>query len=147
MGIVDGEDTSSGDDLSLFRILGASRRAGITKQMLPLLIVGSYVQALQELVRIELDLFRRGVVPRAGEDLAPITAVATRLSEQLVVLIRRKLLLPTLGALVVAGMARALMVAFYERHLRGNAAYDTYLTGADATARYVTTSQATIVSK
>ena len=47
----------------------------------------------------------------------------------------------------VAGMARALMVAFYERHLRGNAAYDTYLTGADAAARYVTTSQATIVSK
>jgi chlorophyllase len=47
----------------------------------------------------------------------------------------------------VNGMARALMVAFYERHLRGNTAYDTYLTGADATARYVTTSQATIVSK
>jgi len=97
---VDGEDTFSGDDLSLFRILAASRRAGITKEMLPLGIVGSYVQALQELVRIELDLFRRGVIPRAGKELAPITAVATRLSEQLVVLIRRKLLLPTLGALV-----------------------------------------------
>ena len=47
----------------------------------------------------------------------------------------------------VNGMARALMVAFYERHLRGNNAYDTYLTGADATARYVTPKQATIVSK
>ena len=34
-----------------------------------------------------------------------------------------------------------------ERHLRGNAAYDTHLTGADATARYVTTNQATLVSK
>ena len=47
----------------------------------------------------------------------------------------------------VNGMARALMVAFYERHLRGNTAYDAYLTGAQATARYVTTNQATIVSK
>ena len=47
----------------------------------------------------------------------------------------------------VNGMARALTVAFYERHLRGNTAYDAYLTGAQATARYVTTSQATIVSK
>ena len=47
----------------------------------------------------------------------------------------------------VNGMARALMVAFYERHLRGNVAYDSYLNGAEATARYVTTKQATIVSK
>jgi len=39
------------------------------------------------------------------------------------------------------------MVAFYERHLRGNVAYDTYLTGADAKARYVTTNQAALVSK
>ena len=47
----------------------------------------------------------------------------------------------------VSGMARALMVAFYERHLRGNAAYATYLDGAEATARYVTTKQATLVTK
>lgn len=47
----------------------------------------------------------------------------------------------------VNGMARALTVAFYERHLRGNTAYDAYLTGAQATARYVTTGHATIVSK
>jgi dienelactone hydrolase len=47
----------------------------------------------------------------------------------------------------VNGMARSLMVAFYERYLRGDAAYDTYLTGADSIARYVTTGQATIVSK
>lgn len=47
----------------------------------------------------------------------------------------------------VNGMARAFMVAFYERHLRDNVAYDTYLTGADAKARYVTTNQAALVSK
>jgi pimeloyl-ACP methyl ester carboxylesterase len=47
----------------------------------------------------------------------------------------------------VNGMARAYVVAFYERHLRGNAAYDTYLTGAEAQMRYVSTNQATITSK
>lgn len=97
---VDGVDTFRGDDLSLLRLLGASRRAGITKEMLPVDIVGPYLQALQEVVRLELDLFRRGVIPRAGKDLATLTDTATRLSEQLVLLIRRKLLLPTLQALV-----------------------------------------------
>ena len=47
----------------------------------------------------------------------------------------------------VNALAKAYVVAFYERHLRGDLAYDTYLTGAQAQARYVTTSQATIVSK
>lgn len=47
----------------------------------------------------------------------------------------------------VNALANAFVVAFYERHLRGNAAYDAYLTGAEAEARYVTTGQATISSK
>jgi DNA-binding transcriptional MerR regulator len=95
-----GEDTFRGDDLSLLRILGESRRAGITPEMLPADILGRYVAVLGELVRVELDMFRTGVVPRAGADLAKITDAATRLSEQLVVLVRRKMLLPTLRALV-----------------------------------------------
>jgi pimeloyl-ACP methyl ester carboxylesterase len=47
----------------------------------------------------------------------------------------------------VNGMAHAYVAAFYERWLRGNTGYDTYLTGAEAQARYVTTSEATLVSK
>jgi hypothetical protein len=47
----------------------------------------------------------------------------------------------------VNAMARAYVVAFYERHLRGNIAYDSYLTGADAKVRYVDTGMATITSK
>ena len=100
-----GQDTFSGDDLTLLRLLGTSRRAGITREMLPPDIVASYIQAISELVRMELDMFRVGVVPRAGENLAAITDAATRLSEQLVVLIRRKMLLPTLDALVKAHAA------------------------------------------
>lgn len=47
----------------------------------------------------------------------------------------------------VNGMGKAYVVAFYERWLRGNAAYDAYLTGAQAQARYVATNQATIASR
>jgi hypothetical protein len=47
----------------------------------------------------------------------------------------------------VNGMSRAYVVAFYERHLRNNAGYDTYLTGAKAQELYVTPGTATIESK
>jgi hypothetical protein len=68
--------------------------------MLPPEILRSYVAALQELVRVELQMFRAGVMPLAGDDLGKLTEVATTLSEQLVILLRRKLLLPTLRDLV-----------------------------------------------
>lgn len=90
----------TGDDLALLRILGSSRKTGLTREMLPQEILGSYVAALREVVEIELRIFREGVVPRAGQDLPRLTDAATRLSEQLVVLIRRKMLLPTLAAIV-----------------------------------------------
>lgn len=89
-----------GDDLRLLRILGESRKAGITAEMLPPGILAPYAKAIRELVRTELVMFREGVIPHAGDDLKSLAAVATRLSEQLVVILRRKLLLPTLRQLV-----------------------------------------------
>ncbi len=53
----------------------------------------------------------------------------------------------TLAQAKALALSRAFVVAFYERYLRGDLAYDTYLTGAQAQARYVATSLATIVSK
>jgi DNA-binding transcriptional MerR regulator len=100
------DETYAGDDLALLRTLGASRRAGITPEMLPPAIIEPYVRAIRELVRTELEMFREGVVPRAGKDLAQITETATKLSEQLVVLIRRKMLLPTLRQIVEEEQAR-----------------------------------------
>lgn len=47
----------------------------------------------------------------------------------------------------VNAMSRAYVVAFYERHLRGNAGYDTYLTGQKAQSLYVQPGTATIESK
>jgi len=94
-------ESYTGDDLELLRVLGASRKAGITPEMLPVTILGEYVQAMQALVRIELRMFREGVMPRAGqEELAQVTEAATLLSEKLVVLLRRKMLLPILEELV-----------------------------------------------
>jgi hypothetical protein len=48
---------------------------------------------------------------------------------------------------VVTALARAYVVAFYGRHLKAEPGYDTYLTGAEAQARYVDTDLAEIVSK
>lgn len=47
----------------------------------------------------------------------------------------------------VNALSKAMVTAFYERHLRNITGYDSFLTGADAQARYVGTGQATIVSK
>ncbi len=90
----------TGDDLALLRLLGAARKAGLDPEMLPLEVLGEYAQALSSLVRAELQLFRHGVLPRAGDKLPELTEAATELSEKLVVLLRRKMLLPTLEALV-----------------------------------------------
>jgi DNA-binding transcriptional MerR regulator len=97
--VVEGEPVYRGDDVSLLRVLGQARRAGLSVEMLPTEILRDYVESLQRLIRLELQLFRAGVVPAAGDDLAKLTEIATTLSERLVVLLRRKLLLPTLRAL------------------------------------------------
>lgn len=95
-----GAEVFEGDDLALLRLLGAARKAGLDPEMLPVEILGEYVQAMSALVRAELALFRAGVLPRAGARLPELTEAATQLSEKLVVLLRRKMLLPTLEALV-----------------------------------------------
>ena len=51
------------------------------------------------------------------------------------------------AVIVETEVAKAYAAAFLERYLRGIAAYDTYLTGAMAQARYVTPGLATIQSR
>lgn len=88
----DGVRGYSGDDLALLRILGASRRAGITPEMLPHTILEPYVRAIHTLARLELELFEQGVGPHAKGDLPQLVEVASELSEQLVIVLRRKML-------------------------------------------------------
>jgi DNA-binding transcriptional MerR regulator len=94
------DDRYRGDDLALLSTLGAARKAGLAAEMLPFDILRDYVAALNNLVAVELRLFRAGVLGRAGVDTTRLTTAATLLSERLVVLLRRKLLLPTLHRLI-----------------------------------------------
>ena len=90
-----------GDDLALLSTLGAARRVGITAEMLPFEILDAYLAALRALVAVEIRMFREGVLARAKPGEVPrLTIAATTLSERLVILIRRKLLLPTLHKLI-----------------------------------------------
>ena len=96
----EGEDeTYSGDDLALLRTLGAARRAGLDPAMLPYTITGPYVTAIRQLARIELEMFRQGMRRKSAAEADELVDVATKLSEQLVVLIRRKMLSPMLRQL------------------------------------------------
>ncbi len=88
----DGEKGFTGDDLSLLRVLGSARRAGITPEMLPYTILQPYMNAVRDLAELELDLFEKGVVPHAGDELQHLVLVASELSERLVVVLRRKML-------------------------------------------------------
>lgn len=54
---------------------------------------------------------------------------------------------PTTPNATVNGLARAYTVAFLQRYLRGIVAYDTYITGAAAQARYIDTGLATLQSR
>ena len=51
------------------------------------------------------------------------------------------------SAKAVGDLTKAYMVAFFERRLRNNAAYDTWLTGDAAKQAFVSTGQATLQTK
>lgn len=89
-----------GDDLAVLVTLGAARKAGLSADLLPFEIINDYLAAIRALVAVELRLFREGVRRTAPSDVARLTTAATKLSERLVVLVRRKLLLPTLARVI-----------------------------------------------
>lgn len=101
LAVPDEDGCYRGDDLALLATLGAARRSGLGAEMLPFEILGDYILALNKLVEVELRTYRAGVIGKAKPaEVAKLTKVATELSERLVVLLRRKLLLPTLERLV-----------------------------------------------
>lgn len=105
LAVPDEDGVYRGDDLELLATLGAARKAGITPHMLPFAILGDYLVALRALVDVELRMFRAGVLALAPRPQLPVlAAAATELSERLVVLLRRKLLLPTLRSISKEGV-------------------------------------------
>jgi len=102
------EETYTGDDVEIMRVLRAARKAGLTEGMLPVEILADYARSLAQLVEIELRLFRDSVIPSASPDQLPaLTESAVTLSERLVVLIRRKMLVPTMRQLAETARAEA----------------------------------------
>lgn len=101
-----GEKVYTGDDLALLRTLREVRRSGLG-ELLPIDVLDAYVTSLRALVKDELRVFRKQVLPRAGERAPQLSEAAVRLSEALVITLRRKLLLPTLEQLVAERKSRA----------------------------------------
>ena len=61
--------------------------------------VGSHAEAVRSLVEVEVRLLRDGILPHAGKRAGKILEAATTLSERLVILLRRKMIVPALRAL------------------------------------------------
>lgn len=85
-----------GDDAAMLRLLAQARRAGISEQMVPTAALEDYLHALSSFVRAEVSFFRAGIAGEPAEAVHKLAELATTMSERLVVLARRKLLLPAL---------------------------------------------------
>lgn len=83
-------------DAGLLRLVAQARRAGITEAMVPTVALRVYFDALADFVRAEVEFFRAGMTIDNADRIDTLAETATRLSEKLMVLMRRKLLLPML---------------------------------------------------
>ena len=90
------EETYGGEDVALIKVLIAARREGLTMDIMPSTVIEGYMDALRALVRFEWGIFSSGLLADPDADPTVLGAVATRLSESLVIVLRRKILLPTL---------------------------------------------------
>lgn len=89
-------ENDRGDGAALLRLLAQARRAGISESMLPASVLGGDLDALSTLVRAEVDFFRAGAEADPADGVHKLAELATTMSERLVRLARRKLLLPAL---------------------------------------------------
>lgn len=101
LGLVTGEDEGgevqySGMDLELIQAIRGARASGLTPEMLPFTIVEGYRAMIEKIVEMELQIFTANVVPKAEDDLERLSEEALRYSERIIVLLRRKLLIPVL---------------------------------------------------
>jgi DNA-binding transcriptional MerR regulator len=88
----------AGNDLELLEVIDETRRKGLG-DLFPMEILEPYANAIRELVKFELDLFRRRVLAGARLPALPldqITREATALGERLVVALRQRLVLDEL---------------------------------------------------
>ena len=96
--VTDGEEHWSGDDLALVEAIGSARRAGLSPAMIPIEVLKKYRELMRDVVRFEIELFQRDIVPNSKDKLIPLADTAVEHSERLLMLVRRKQLVPVLKA-------------------------------------------------
>ena len=91
----DGTEYFEGDDLLILETFRAMDDAGITKELIPHSVsLPIYAELIEQLAREELKMFTRSVTGKfETDDIADMALPAMKLAEQLIVLLRRKLLL------------------------------------------------------
>ena len=97
----DGELLYSGNDLYLLSTIHETRRAGMGT-LFPMSILEPYCDAIRNLVRMELEIFRAGVLDSPlpeNMSLNDVTDKASRLGEHLVIALRKRLLITELRRL------------------------------------------------
>ncbi|MEC8025572.1 MAG: MerR family transcriptional regulator, partial [Myxococcota bacterium] len=98
----DGNEYWSGDDLALVETIASARRSGLSSEILPIEVLHRFHTVVQQVVRLEVELFSRQVVPQAGDKLVPLTDAAVEHAERLIRILRRKLMIPVLEAMLPA---------------------------------------------
>ena len=100
----DGRLMYDGAALDLVRVIHETRAQGLG-DLFPMDILETYVEAVGQLVRSELELFRQRVLEGAEMPEKPfdeVTRDATLLSERLVIALRSQLLLKEVGQMMTA---------------------------------------------
>ena len=100
-----GEDDGSitRDDVELLEALHRAEQAGLTRDRFPVEGVGSYVELLGELARREVRRFTHQLHTFDESQILEIAERALHVTEPIVTLIRRKLILRALRAELAAG--------------------------------------------
>lgn len=99
-GILSDGEVLTGDDAELAAAWLAAHQAGLTARLDVVEVLDRYRAAVRRLVNAELDIFAGHILPAAGQDLGTQTLRALEVSEQLVRVLRRRLLLPELQGVV-----------------------------------------------
>lgn len=104
-GLFSSADPLTGDDAELAAVWMAAHQAGLTAKLDVVEVLDRYRAAVRRLVNAEVDIFAGHILSSAGDDLAKQTERALEISEQLVRILRKRLLLPELqgGAEPAAG--------------------------------------------
>ena len=96
MGLIGGEHGYSPSDLELLDAMTRAEDAGLTRAIFPPEGLGKYVELLGELARREIRMFTHNTAGMAESELEELALRAIAVSEPILTLIRRKLILRAL---------------------------------------------------